>query len=363
MLDKMKQKKFKHPSIIFLCLIFLSALSMETQAQNKDNSSVNVQIVSDEAEAVVAILEKKASNEAITDADWKKLFSSEGFTRLKNREVSFKHQYTEENFKTFVLSASLFAKRDELASTLEQWIKADVDGAAQKALYYLPAGAKIKAKIYPVIKPGKNSFVFETKTDPAIFLYVNPAESKDKFENTLAHELHHIGYAASCDDKNSAEFAALPQRTQRVVEWVGAFGEGFAMLAAAGGPYTHPHKYSSNEDHARWDSDITNFDANLKSVDKFFIAILDGTIADKDIDSVGMEFMGIQGPWYTVGYKMSVLIEKTFGKQRLIDCMSDIRELLPTYNEAVIISNNLNHNRLPMWSDSVINAIQNHKAK
>lgn len=359
----MKLNFLKHTSILMLSLFFIGSLSINTSAQNKDKSPVNVQIVSDEAEAVISILSKKASNEAITDADWQKLFSSEGFVRLKKREESFKHQYTEESFKTFVLSASLFARRDELAATLEQWIKADVEGAAQKALYYLPANAKIKAKIYPVIKPGKNSFVFETKTDPAIFLYVNPAESKDKFENTLAHELHHIGYATSCEESQNAELKALPARTQRAVEWVGAFGEGFAMLAAAGGPYTHPHKYSSSEDHARWDSDMTNFDANLKAVDKFFVAILDSTIADKDIDSVGMEFMGIQGPWYTVGYKMAVLIERTFGKQRLIDCICDIRELLPTYNEAVIITNNLNHNRLPMWSDRVINAIQNQKAK
>jgi hypothetical protein len=336
----------------------MGTFSPEMHAQNKTNSPINVQIVPDEAEAVLAILSKKASGDAITDADWQKLFSTEGFVRLKKREESFKHAYTEDSFKTFVLSASLFARRDELAETLGQWIKADVDASAQKALYYLPAGARIKAKIYPVIKPGKNSFVFETATNPAIFLYVNPAESKDQFENTLAHELHHIGYAGSCATERSAELAKLPQRSQLVLNWVGAFGEGFAMLAAAGGPYTHPHKYSSSEDHSRWDKDVANFNENLKSVEKFFLAILDSTIADKDIDSVGMDFMGVQGPWYTVGWKMAVTIEKTFGKQKLIDCICDQRELLSTYNEAVIIGNNLNHEKLPMWSDKLINAIK-----
>ncbi len=353
----MKLNLLKHTSILLLTLFFFSSPLTNTYAQKQDKSPVNVQIVADEAEAVVDILAKKASNETITDADWQKLFKSEGFTRLKKREESFKHEYTEENFKTFVLSASLFAKRDELKETLKQWVKADVDDAAQKALNYLPAGATIKAKIYPVIKPGKNSFVFETKTDPAIFLYVNTDESKSKFENTLAHELHHIGYASCCAESRAAKLAALPVKAQTVLDWVGAFGEGYAMLAAAGSPYTHPHKYSSSEDYSRWDRDMDNFSANLLSVDKFFNAILDGTIAEKDIDSVGMEFMGIQGPWYTVGYKMSVLIEKTFGKQRLIDCMCDPGLLLPTYNEAVIVSNNVNHARLPMWSDKVINAI------
>ena len=359
----MKLNFLKHTSILLFSLFLINSPFNNTYAQKQNKSPVNVQIVPDEAEAVLAILAKKSSGEEITDADWQKLFNSEGYTRLKKREEFYKHSYTEDNFKTFVLSASLFAKRDELAETLKQWVKADVEASAQKALYYLPAHAKIKAKIYPVIKPGKNSFVFEMKSDPAIFLYINPAESKDKFENTLAHELHHIGYAVSCEAEHSTEIAALPARTQKVVEWIGAFGEGFAMLAAAGGPYTHPHKYSSSEDHSRWDRDVDNFNENLLSVDKFFNAILDGTLAEKDIDSVGMEFMGIQGPWYTVGWKMAVLIEKTFGRQKLIECISDQRELLPTYNEAVIISNNVNHNALPMWSDKILNAIRNQKTK
>jgi hypothetical protein len=341
----------------------MGALSIKTHAQSKDNSPINVQIVTDEADAVIAILGKKSSGEAITDANWQKLFTSEGYVRLKKREESFKHSFTDDDFKSFVLSASLYAKFDDIKETLKQWGKTDVQASAQKSLNYLPAGAKIQAKIYPVIKPKKNSFVFETTTDPAIFLYIDPAKSRNEFENTLAHELHHIGYASSCEAENNAALASLPKRPHTVVDWVGAFGEGFAMLAAAGNPYTHPHKYSSSQDRDRWDRDVANFDENLKSVEKFFIAILDSTIADKDIDSVAMEFMGIQGPWYTVGWKMAVVIEKTFGKQRLIDCICDHRELLPTYNEAVIINNNLNRERLPMWSDRLINAIKNQKAK
>ena len=59
-----------------------------------------------------------------------------------------------------------------------------------------PTEAYIHAKVFPVIKPITNSFVFETTTDPAIFLYLDPEESAAKFENTVAHELHHIGYAS-----------------------------------------------------------------------------------------------------------------------------------------------------------------------
>jgi hypothetical protein len=34
-----------------------------------------------------------------------------------------------------------------------------------------------------VIKPKTNSLVFEVDTDPAIFLYIDPEISREKFEN------------------------------------------------------------------------------------------------------------------------------------------------------------------------------------
>jgi len=43
---------------------------------------------------------------------------------------------------------------------------------------------------------------------------------------------------------------------QAEASWIGAFGEGFAMLAAAGGPAIHPHAVSSPEERARWDKDV-----------------------------------------------------------------------------------------------------------
>jgi hypothetical protein len=79
-----------------------------------------------------------------------------------------------------------------------------------------------------------NSFVFDTANDPAIFLYLDPEESAAKFENTVAHELHHIGYSsinALAEDKQKN----VAPNAKPAVEWMGAFSEGFAMLAAAGG--------------------------------------------------------------------------------------------------------------------------------
>ena len=355
----MKLDFLKRSAMFFVCLFVVGIIPAKMHAQSANTSTVNVKIVTDEADAALAITSKKLSGETITQADWQKLFESEGYTRLKKREAAFKHSFTDDEFKTFVLSNSLLSKQDEIALTLAKWKKADILASAQKSLQYLPTGAKIKATIYPMIKPRKNSFVFETGTDPAIFIYIDPSTSKAEFENTLAHELHHIGYASSCEGERKAEIAKLPKETQKVVEWVGAFGEGFAMLAAAGGPNTHPHQYSSSEDRNRWDKDVANFNDNLKAVDSFFASILNNSLDEKAIDSVGFDFMGVQGPWYTVGWKMAVVIEKTLGKQRLIDCICDQRLLLSTYNEAAILYNNTRNEHLATWSEKVIKPINN----
>jgi len=126
--------------------------------------------------------------------------------------------------------------------------------AAGRALAYLPAGAAIRVKVYPVIKPKTNSFIFELQTDPVIFLYLSPDMNAAQFENTVARELHHIGLATACLPANETEeFKNKPAEVQTMLEWAGAFGEGAAMLGAAGGPDIHPHALSSASDRERWD--------------------------------------------------------------------------------------------------------------
>ena len=218
-----------------LALICALAFAPACLAQSPIGSKLDVRLVIDEAEAVLAILAKKKANEPITDADWQRVFQSEGYVRLKARETSMKRSFEDADFKTFVLSNQLAERARALEETLDRWKRADVTKAARLALAYLPDNATLRAKIYPVIKPQDNSFVFDVKNDPAIFLYLDPTVSGEKFENTLAHELHHIGYGGSCPSKNvSDEIARLPNNPQVVVKLIGAFGEGFAMLAAAG---------------------------------------------------------------------------------------------------------------------------------
>lgn len=318
-------------------------------------AEVNVRLVTDEAEAVLAILAKRKANQPITEADWQSVFQSEGYVRLKKRETSMQRSFEDADFKTFVLSDSLAAKTAALEETLARWKRADTRRAARLALAYLPKDARLRAKIYPVIKPRENSFVFDVKDDPAIFLYLDPAVSREKFENTLAHELHHIGYGSTCPRKDvSDQIDKLPPNTQTMLVWVGAFGEGFAMLAAAGGPDIHPQAVSSAEDRARWDKDVANFNADLKKVDTFFTEILENKLTADQIREKGFSFFGVQGPWYTVGWRMSVLIEKTYGRAKLIECMCDQRFLLPTYNAAAARHNRNSRAPLALWSTGTV---------
>jgi Putative zinc dependent peptidase (DUF5700) len=341
--------------IVYCVLGFVSVCSAQTAMP----SAVRVLLVTDEAEAVMAILSKRKANQPITEADWQRAFSSEGYIRLKKREVSLKRTFEDADFKAFVLSEQLAQRADAFEETLARWKRADITGAARLALAYLPKEAHIEAKIYPVIKPRENSFVFEVKTDPAIFLYLDPAVSREKFENTLAHELHHIGYGSSCPSKKTSdEIAKLPPKTQTVIQLNGAFGEGFAMLAAAGGPDIHPHAVSSAEERARWDRDMANYNDDLKKVERFFLDVYEGRLTEQQIQDIGSSFFGVQGPWYTVGWKMSVLVEKTYGRAKLIECICDQRKLLSTYNKAAAKYNRKSHEPLAFWSVFIVNGIK-----
>ena len=296
-------------------------------------AQVDVAIVADEAEAVLAILASREAGREPGEGDWQRLFQSEGYRRLAAREAEFRRTIEAGTFKAFVTGKDLLDKAPALSRTLQAWRSADVAACARKSLAYLPAEATIRARIYPVIKPRGNSFVFEGN---AIFLFIDPAQSRERFENTLIHELHHIGYASlKPDPAVVAEIARLPAAVREAGEWVSAFGEGFAMLAAAGGPDIHPHAVSPAEDRQRWDRDMATFDANLKDVETFLLDVAEGRLQGDAAQAKGMSYFGIQGPWYTVGWRMASTIEQVMGKPALLDCMKDLRKLLPTFNEAV----------------------------
>lgn len=347
------------PSLIRKCLLLsLFALillaAVPARSSEPTHPAVDVQVVTDEADAVLAILAKRKAGEAVAGADWQRLFSSEGYVRLKKRETGMGRPFEDSDFRGFVLSEELAARTGSLTETLAKWTKTDASAAARRALAYLPDGARIRAKIYPVIKPRDNSFVFEVKTDPAIFLYLDPAVTAEQFENTLAHELHHIGNGGSCPSATvEAEISRLPEGARTALLWMGAFGEGLAMLAAAGGPDIHPHAVSKAEDKERWDRDVARFPEDLRKVEAFFQDVLAGRLDEEGARKAAASFYGeTQGPWYTVGWKMAAAVEKTFGRQRLVESFCDPRKLLAAYNEAA-----RKDGTLPLWSEEVVKAL------
>jgi hypothetical protein len=352
LLEKSRSQGLADMKSKMICCVLLVLLGRTIAA-----AAVDVRLVTDEADAVLAILAKRKANEPIADADWQRVFQSEGYVRLKQRESSMKRSFEDTDFKTFVLSDQLLARADALVETLARWKGADTSRAAGLALAYLPRDANIRAKIFPVIKPRENSFVFDVKENPAIFLYLNPAVSREKFENTLAHELHHIGYGTACPPREvTSAIKKLPQNKQTLLTWIGGFGEGFAMLAAAGGPDIHPHAVSDADERARWDKDLANFNDDLKKVDAFFNDIIAGKLSEDQVNEKGFSFFGVQGPWYTVGWRMAVLIEKIYGRAKLIECMCDQRLLLATYNRAAKKYNRHTRAPLTLWSAVVVNA-------
>jgi len=342
--------------LLFLALI-TPVIHPQTTRVDAPSDRIELRFNTDEADAVLAILDMHAAASAITDSDWQRLFSTEPYIRLRKREAAMHRDFTDDDFKKFVLSPELAAKASALRKTLGAWKRADLAASAQRALAYLPEQAVIRAKVFPEIKPKTNSFVFDTATDPAIFLYLDPEQSAAKFENTVAHELHHIGYSSVAPLARTRQ-NNLPPNLKPAVDWMGAFGEGFAMLAAAGGPDVDPHAASSPEEHARWDHDLANFNSDLGALQQFFLDIISGRLSAQDANEKASTFYGdAQGAWYTVGYKMSVIVEKRFGRKVLIDCMLDPRELLARYDQAAKELNERQNEKLALWSPELMQKI------
>jgi len=339
----------------------LLALSMSAFA---DTGRIRLTFDTSETDQVLAILALRQAGKPVDDAQWQKLFATEPYQRLKVREKKIAERFndpsrvfTDEDFKKFVMSDDLLKRAPELRSTLERWKKADLQQAAEHTLQYLPASAVIRAKVFPTIKPNHNSFVWDTSTDPTIFLYLDPDVSAAEFSNTVSHELHHIGLASSLADYDQ-RIDTLPEPARTAAGWLTAFGEGLAMLAAAGGPDVDPQATSRAEEHARWDRDMANFNNDFGAMNTFFLDILNGKFPNADaITEKGSSFFGAQGPWYTVGYKMAVMVEKRFGRDALIQTMLDPRRLLALYNQAALEQNARRKEQLPLWSEEILKQV------
>jgi len=315
---------------------------------------VNLKLDASEADAVLDILDKRAHYEHVTDADWQNLFQSTPYRRLRQRETSMRRPFTDEEFAKFV--GTLDARREQLGETLRQWRSADLQTVAQHSLRYLPPQANIQADVYPVIKPQSNSFVFEPGTAPAIFLYVDPQKLRAEFENTVAHEAHHIGLS-SLDATYEEKIKSLPEDARKAARWMGAFGEGLAILAAVGSPDVPPMADFPERDQVLWNLESERFGANLDHLNQFFLDIVHGDLRNDAVAHEGSIFFGYRGPWYTVGYRMAVIIERKLGRSALVATLADPREFVARYNEAAANQNARKGGNLPLFSAEILKAV------
>jgi hypothetical protein len=308
-----------------------------------------------EARAAIVILRKEETHQPVTDADWSGLFATVPYQWLKAREASMGRAFGDDDFRTFLASPAMIARRPALEATLEAWTRADMQALAQQALSYLPEDAVIQARVFPEIKAKVNSFVWRHLDDgPAIFLYLDEHTSRDQFANTVTHECHHIGLQ-SLQAEQQRVVAGLPPKGKTTVEWMGGLGEGEAMLAAAGGPSVHPHAVDDSASRARWDNDMEHFNGDLLALQELFVDILDGRlVGDSAIQARAAPFWGYQGAWYTVGYRMSTIVEKRFGRAALIRGIVDPRVLLTLYNQAATEQNAAGGEYLSTWSPDLL---------
>ncbi len=338
---------------VFFPFIFSAAL-----CANAAPTGPQVRIVTDEADAALAILEEHAATGGVKPESWERLFKSEVFVRLKKRQESFGGKDIEKGFQEFLTSEEALSRRVELRAGVEKWKHLDVTAAARRAAAYLPGGLQLRATIYPVIKKSENSFVFELTTNPAIFMYVEPKDEPAKLENTLAHELHHVGLAG-CPAPPGID--KLPAVQQRVIKELGGFGEGLAVLAAAGSPDIHPHATSGPKEWLVWERDVARFNADLPRIEAFFGDVLAGRVSEDEETKRLFGFINAgdvpQGAFYTVGWKMAAMIERARGREALVKLVCDPRALLAAYNEIAAAHPRSDGAGLALWSPEFLTAL------
>lgn len=349
----MRTEPRRHVVAAFATSIALLATSVSLGAPRTE-----VQIVLDQAEAALAILTASAEGRTPPADAWGRLFASEGYRRLRERQESFGASDVDDWMRGHLENAATVARVGELEVAVERWRTLDTGELGRRALRYLPAGTRLTARLYPVIKSSPNSFVWQLDSDPAIFAYVDPARSAEQMANTMVHELHHVG-AGSCPQPPGRD--ALPAGAQNALDWSSAFAEGIAMLAAAGSPDVHPHATSEADARAVWERDIARFGDDLRALDSFFLGLVDELWDPDEQRERGFRFINTaevpQGAFYTVGWKMAVLVERVRGRERVVAAVCDPRVLLREYDRIATELSRSDAAPLLRWSPGLLRSI------
>lgn len=80
---------------------------------------------------------------------------------------------------------------------------------------------------------------------------------------------------------------------------------------------------------------MQNFEDDFRDVEAFLLDVADGKLSGQSMLDTGFRFFGIQGPWYTTGWKMAVTLEREFGQDAVVEAFWDPRKLLAVYNQSI----------------------------
>jgi hypothetical protein len=339
-------------SVMLLVLAVGCVSKVPAPVSRFPGTRLDIRLDAGEADAALEILRARMAGESVDPGRWEHLFGAQGYTHLKEREAAMGRGFTDSDFRAFMTSDTLVALAPALQRALPDLERLDVSTAAARALAYLPAGTHLSARLYLEIKPRTNTFVFTGRDSiPSIFLYVDPQRTRAQLENTVAHELHHIGLNSACPDR---PFVAPSPARAMLLRYLGGFGEGQAMLAAAGSPDIHPHATDVDSIKSRWDREVSHAPADIQELSRFFESVLDGSVTSADsVVSQARTYYGVQGPWYTVGWLMASTIERELGRQVLVSSLCEPTNFLALYNTAAQRVNERG-GQLPLWNADLI---------
>jgi len=93
-------------------------------------------------------------------------------------------------------------------------------------------------------------------------------------------------------------------------------------------------------------------------LDQFFRQILNGNLSIEAENKQAFTYFGVQGPWYPVGWKTAVTVEKPYGRKRLVGAICSGPQLLATYNQAATEIAKREGATPVLWSKEVIKAFE-----